>query len=192
MTGASKMFSSTLVKCLDQLYQTTVLPLGESSFEMIRNMTNESDKSVIFIVTSTTGNGEPPHHAISFKGALDDALKEDKPVLKGLKYGVFALGSSNYENFCTFGIFCDNAIDKLGAQRIAPLVLGDEQKGQDKAFRGWTKLGLLGACEALSVEIPRQVEEKWPFSRTRVRKASWIPHSFRTTNNIDGSFFVFF
>ena len=114
-----------------------------------------------------------------------DALKSNKKSLQGLKFAVFALGSSMYANFCTFGVFCDNSLEALGGQRVSPLVLGDEQKGQDKAFRSWTKFALTGACEALAIELPRQVEEKWPFSRVRVRKASWVPHSFRTTNKMD-------
>lgn len=128
---------------------------------------------------------------MTFKASLDDAVKSGEQIFKGLKYTVFALGSSIYENFCTFGTFCDSSIEALGGQRVAPLVLGDEQKGQDKAFRSWTKLALLGACDAYGIEIPRQVEEKWPFSRQRVRKASWVPHSFRTTNKIDGKRFIF-
>ena len=47
---------------------------------------------------------------------------------------------------------------------------------------------LCGNCHAFGIELPRHVEEKWPFSRARVRKASWMPHSFRTTNQIDGTF----
>ena len=47
-------------------------------------------------------------------------------------------------------------------------------------------MALCGVCHAFGMELPSHVEEKWPFSRTRVRKASWMPHSFRTTNNIDG------
>ena len=77
----------------------------------------------------------------------------------------------------------------LGGQKVAELALGDEQRGQDRSFRNWTKMTLMGLCDAFDIEMPRQVEEKWPFSRSRVRKASWMPHSFRTTNNIDGNFF---
>ena len=121
------------------------------------------------------------------KASISTGKTEAKEILKGLKYAVFALGSSMYENFCTFGIYCDSAIEALGGQRVAQLALGDEQRGQDRAFRSWTKMVLTGVCDAFDIEIPRNVEEKWPFSRTRVRKASWMPHSFRTTNNIDGN-----
>ena len=163
------------------------------------------DYAAVFIITSTTGNGEPPHHAISFKSCLEDAInvadaaekgstvpqRKESGILaslplKGLKYSVFALGSSTYENFCTFGKFCNNAMESLGGQCLAPLALGDELRGQDRAFRNWTKVALLGACEAFDITLPNHVQGQWPFSRTRARKATWIPHSFRTTNNMQG------
>ena len=45
---------------------------------------------------------------------MKDALKNEKQILKGLKYAVFGLGSSIYENFCTFGKFCNSSIEALG------------------------------------------------------------------------------
>ena len=39
MTGTSKMFSSSLAKCLDQLYNVTTLALNEQSMEFMLNMT---------------------------------------------------------------------------------------------------------------------------------------------------------
>ena len=89
-----------------------------------------SDKGLVFILTSTTGNGNPPNHAISFKCALDEDLEDGARSLEGLKYSVFAFGSSIYENFCTFGKFCDASIEEAGGIRISPLLMGDEQKGQ--------------------------------------------------------------
>ena len=83
---------------------------------------------------------------------MEDAKKDGKQILKDLKYAVFALGSSQYENFCTFGKYCDNAIEALGGQRVAELALGDEQRGQDRAFRHGKFLICIVDCESLSVE----------------------------------------
>ena len=38
MTGSSKMFASTLTKCLDQIFQTTMLPLNEDSLNLMQNL----------------------------------------------------------------------------------------------------------------------------------------------------------
>ena len=37
MTGSSKMFASTLTKCLDQLFQTTMLALNDESLQLMQN-----------------------------------------------------------------------------------------------------------------------------------------------------------
>ena len=47
---------------------------------------------------------------------MEDAKNDENhnQSLKGLKYAVFALGSSIYPNFCSFGIYCDDSIASLG------------------------------------------------------------------------------
>ena len=37
VTGTSKMYASTLAKCLDQLFQTTLQPLNEESLTLMQN-----------------------------------------------------------------------------------------------------------------------------------------------------------
>ena len=145
-----------------------------------------TEGSVVYILTSTTGNGNPPHHAIAYRSCLEDALKEGKKPLNGLKYAVFALGSSTYENFCTFGKFCDTSLEEIGGMRIAPLVLGDEQKGQDRAFRTWAMAAFKNACDSINIHMPKYVEEKWPFAKLKSRKASMATHSFKTTSHVKG------
>ena len=86
-------------------------------------------------MTSTTGNGNPPNHAISFKCQLEEDLEDGARSLEGLKYSVFAFGSSIYEqSFCTFGKFCDASIKEAGGSRISPLLMGDEQKGHVSTY----------------------------------------------------------
>ena len=38
MTGTSKMYASTFTKCLDQLFQTQIMPLGGDSMEFMQNL----------------------------------------------------------------------------------------------------------------------------------------------------------
>ena len=51
---------------------------------------------------------------------MEDAKDDENhnQSLKGLKYAVFALGSSIYPNFCSFGIYCDDSIASLGKYPI--------------------------------------------------------------------------
>ena len=121
---------------------------------------------------------------------MEDALKEGKKPLNGLKYAVFALGSSTYENFCTFGKFCDTSLEEIGGMRIAPLVLGDEQKGQDRAFRTWAMAAFKNACDSINIHMPKYVEEKWPFAKLKSKRASFATHSFKTTSHVKGKFAI--
>ena len=67
-------------------------------------------------------------------------------------------------------------------------MLGDEQKGQDRSFRSWTKNVLNGASKTFSMELGERVQESWPFdiSRTRVRKSTWKKSKIKKTNHTDG------
>ena len=53
------------------------------------------------------------------------------------RFGVFALGSSAYSNFCAFGYHIDSLLSSLGGQRIIPVTTGDELNGQEQAFKSW-------------------------------------------------------
>ena len=70
-------------------------------------------------------------------------------------------------------------------------MLGDEQKGQDRSFRSWTKNVLNGASKMFSMELGKRVQESWPFdiSRTRVRKSTWKKSKIKKTNHTDGKNF---
>ena len=118
---------------------------------------------------------------------MDDAKREGFQAFKGLKYSVFALGSSLYDNFCAFGKFCDDTIEVLGGQRVAPLVLGDEEKGQEGQFQIWTKMSMNGLSDVFEMEIPQMIKENWPFSNKIGKKISWLSTKFKSANVISGN-----
>ena len=53
------------------------------------------------------------------------------------RFAVFALGSSSYPNFASFGVYVDNLLGELGGERIHPLAYGDEMCGQELSFTAW-------------------------------------------------------
>ena len=55
-----------------------------------------------------------------------------------IRFGVFALGSSAYPNFCAFGYHIDSLLTSLGGARIAAVTTGDELNGQEQVFKSWT------------------------------------------------------
>ena len=70
---------------------------------------------VHIICTSTYGEGEVPENA----KALYGALCEQRPNLTGIRYAVFGLGDSGYQDTFNFGgKRFDDILGELGARRI--------------------------------------------------------------------------
>jgi len=79
-------------------------------------------ESLIALVVSTHGEGEPPEDA----EALHEFLHSERaPRLDGLSYAVFSLGDSSYEYFCQTGKDLDQALSKLGARSVLNRVDAD-------------------------------------------------------------------
>ena len=42
-------------------------------------------------------------------------------------------------------------------------------------------------CDSINVNMPKYVEEKWPYAKLKSRKASYATHSFKTTSHVKGT-----
>lgn len=83
------------------------------------------------------------------------------------RFGVFALGSSAYPNFCAFGRYLDTMLDDLGGERIVKLGLGDELCGQEQSFHEWAADIFEQACDVFCLtdeldmsEVMRRAAQK--------------------------------
>ncbi|TWU20620.1 Sulfite reductase [NADPH] flavoprotein alpha-component [Novipirellula galeiformis] len=95
----------------------------------------------LLIVASTTGQGDPPDHAIGF---LREVM--DRPLsLESLRYAVLALGDRSYEQFCAFGHQLDRWLQAQQAQRLFPVVEVDN--ADPLALRHW-QTQVAEVCEA--------------------------------------------
>lgn len=77
------------------------------------------------IVTSTHGAGQVPDNLAPFTHAL-----AQESHLSGLRYGIVAIGDSNYDTFCAAGRQIDELLEKLAAQRIGERLEIDVADGE--------------------------------------------------------------
>ncbi|MEO7072599.1 MAG: sulfite reductase flavoprotein subunit alpha [Rhodanobacter sp.] len=87
--------------------------------------------AVVLWVASTTGDGEPPDQALRFF----NAYMQQPADLRGLRYGLLALGDSDYDDFCGFGRTLQRWLQASGAQAAFDPVEVDSE--DDGALRRW-------------------------------------------------------
>lgn len=73
-------------------------------------------------VVSTTGEGDPPDHALAFARAS----LQSPTALAGLRYAVLALGDRSYPHFCAFGRKLDNWLRESQASPLFPRIEVDD------------------------------------------------------------------
>ncbi|MDR0183126.1 sulfite reductase flavoprotein subunit alpha [Lysobacter arvi] len=133
-----------------------VLPLHRVDANVLR-----AHRRALFIA-STTGEGDPPDHALGFtRHVLGQPM-----TLAGLEYGVLALGDRAYDRFCAFGHRLDQWLHHSGAQPLFDRI--DVDAGDAGALRHWQhRLGQLAGHVALADwSAPhyrpwRLVERRW-------------------------------
>ena len=84
------------------------------------------DGGLFLICTSTYGQGDVPDNAKQ----LYDSLRDGRPDLSGVRYGLIALGDRTYlDTFCNGGKRFDAILGELGAQRVGEAMLHDASAG---------------------------------------------------------------
>lgn len=121
MTGTAQLCAQEMELALDD---------GETEVEtvMMDNLDGSvfSRPSVFLICTSTYGQGDVPDNA----RALYEDLKQARPDLSHVRYGVFGLGDRTYaETFNFGGKRFDDILTELGARRVGERHMHDASSG---------------------------------------------------------------
>ncbi|MEM1296096.1 MAG: flavodoxin domain-containing protein [Verrucomicrobiota bacterium] len=76
---------------------------------------------VLLAAVSTWGDGDPPSTGEDF---FSDLQGSDIP-LSHVRFSVYALGDTAYDEFCQFGKDLDAELSRLGARQMLPVVEND-------------------------------------------------------------------
>ncbi|KAM8967006.1 methionine synthase reductase [Pelodytes ibericus] len=125
------------------------------SLKDINKFNLEKEKDPVVIVISTTGTGDPPDTALKFvKKIKNKELAEDH--FAHLKYGLLALGDSEYTYFCNGGKIIDKRLEELGAKRFYETGYADDCIGLELVVDPWIK----GLWTALKKEFQFRLENQ--------------------------------
>lgn len=156
-TGTAEDYASRLAKEGHARFglKTMVADLEDYDYENLD--TFPSDKVIVFVL-ATYGEGEPTDNAVEFYEFIyngEPAFSEDtseKP-LSNLKYVAFGLGNNTYEHYNAMVRRVNEALTKLGAQRIGPAGEGDDGAGtMEEDFLSWKETMWAELKEVMGVE----------------------------------------
>ena len=108
-----------------------------------------AEEEFVTFVTSTAGQGEPPQNGRTFFKSLNAAALRSDQLLCNLRYTVFGMGDSHYwprpedaHYYNKPGKDLDARLEKLGAERIVVLGLGDDRDadGSETGYKVWEPL----------------------------------------------------
>nr|AAS93626.1 nitric oxide synthase a [Sepia officinalis] len=109
----------------------------------------------------------------------EQTLQMESGPLGNVRYSVFGLGSRAYPNFCAFGHFLDKVCSELGAERISPMVEGDELCAQEESFKEWANAVFKAACDTFCLQDDVNIQEAT--GALHGNDQSWSLGKFRLT-----------
>ena len=90
----------------------------------------------VVLLMATHGEGEPTDNAMPFYTWANE--EATAPMLSELKYAVFGLGNTQYENFCFMGRWAHERLGALGGTAIVDHGEGDDDDDIRNDFEKWT------------------------------------------------------
>ena len=121
MTGTAELVAEEVSDVLSgEGWEVEILLMDDLDPEVL------APEHVYLVCSSTYGQGDVPDNGQSFL----EALKEQKPDLSDIRYGVIALGDMTYaQTFCFGGKTFDKELSALGATRIGEPMLHNASDG---------------------------------------------------------------
>ena len=146
-TGNAEYCADILAEAIEEEgFRVEPVDMGNYEPEAIRS------EHLVFVITSTYGNGDPPSNA---RKVLEFIQKDDVEYTQ-LKFAVCALGDSSYVYFAQCGKDFDETFSKRGGQRVMERVDCDEDF--DEPFETF-KDGVIEYLQANKAELSDFLED---------------------------------
>jgi len=147
-TGNSEGVAKKLVKVLKGgNYEPEIFDMAEYDKERLPTEKN------LLIITSTYGDGEPPDNAADLHEYI---MADGVPSLEGVNFSVFALGDSEYPDFCQCAIEFDQRLEACGASRMFKRI--DCDVDYDDEFVEW-KDGVIAAMGGMEATAEAEADD---------------------------------
>ncbi|MAD46789.1 MAG: oxidoreductase [Oceanospirillaceae bacterium] len=115
-TGEARALAEQLSAAFDDAQCLTLNQLSTDDLRRVKQ---------VFIIASTTGEGDAPDNGRLFLSRLNDIQ------LNHLNFAVLALGDSEYSQFCSFGLALHQALHQSGASALFDVVTVDDMNVAD-------------------------------------------------------------
>ncbi|KAK9320725.1 hypothetical protein V1517DRAFT_197856 [Lipomyces orientalis] len=142
-TGTAEDYASRLAKEGHSRFGLKTMVADIEEYDLEDLDTFPEDKVAIFVM-ATYGEGEPTDNAATFYEFItgDDPqfseMEDPEKPLKNLKYVAFGLGNNTYEHYNAVIVRLNEALLKLGANRIGEVGMGDDGTGtMEEDFLSW-------------------------------------------------------
>ena len=154
-------FAGQLARQTMQSLQAAGVPARLHGFDTLTFDELRHADRVLF-VASTTGDGEPPDMALAFSRVV----MQQPAQLDGLRYGLLALGDSDYEDYCGFGRQLQRWLQASGARALFDPVEVDSE--DEASLRHWQHhLAMLsGVSDLPDWQAPKY--QRWRLSGRRL------------------------
>ncbi|XP_069814389.1 methionine synthase reductase [Dendropsophus ebraccatus] len=136
--GTQKGQSEAIAEEISQQAEQHGFVADVFSLKDIDKFNLENEKDPVIIVISTTGTGDPPDAALKFvKKIRNKDLPDD--YFAHVRYGLLALGDSEYTYFCNGGKIVDRRLQELGARHFYDTGYADDCVGLELVVEPWIK-----------------------------------------------------
>jgi len=120
---------------------------------------------------ATYGEGDPTDNAQEFF----DWLQQGGGDMSGMKYAVFGLGNKTYEHFNAMAIYVDKRLEELGAVRIHPIGLGDDDANLEDDFITWKEAFWKSTCQEFNLEFLGEDFSMRQYEETVLKEGDYKP-----------------